>query len=158
MATKNFKDIAYQDINTKSAVSTIRDVPSARRHALKIGRIKAEAAAYENRKSKSKNLVAAPTDRIAIFANEYIPNHFSEDNWVSYTMSVNGKDYSISPLNSNKPGVKIIKYSKFKDSEPHAIILDEPIKEAYLTIMIKTPNAIETPFVSNLKVITGKGV
>lgn len=154
----NFRDIVYSEVNTKAAVSTIREIASARRHVVKVGGILAERTNYTTRKTKSKNLVSAPTDRIAIFANEYIPNHFTDEDWVTYKLTVNGQVYDVSPLNSNKPGIKIVKYSTFKDDEPHAIILDEPIKEAYLTITVRSPNSYETPFVSNLKVITGKGV
>lgn len=153
-----FRDIVYSEVETKPAVSTIRHINSARRHVIKVSNIVAERTAYSTRKSKTKNLVTAPTDRIAIFANEYIPNHFTESDWVTYKLTVNGVTYDIVPLNSNRPGTKVIKYSTFKDDEPYSIILDEPIKEAYLTINIRTPNSYETPFVSNLKVVTGKGV
>lgn len=154
----NFRDIAYSEVKTKAAVSTIRHIKSARRHVVKVSNILAEKTNYSTRKSKTKNLVTAPTDRIAIFANEYIPNHFADSEWVTYVLEVNGVSYDIVPLNSNRPGAKVIKYSVFKDDEPYSIILDEPIKEAYLTITVRTPNSYETPYVSNLKVVTGKGV
>lgn len=154
----SFKDIVYSEVNTKAPVSTIREISSARRHVIKVGGILSERTTYSTRKSKTKNLVSAPTDRIAIFANEYIPSHFANEEWVTYKLTVNGQAYDITPLNSHKPGIKIVKYATFKDDEPHAIILDEPIKEAYLTITLRSPNPYETPFVSNLKVVTGKGV
>lgn len=154
----DFRDIVYGEVKTKAVVSTIRHISSARRHVIKISRIATEKTNYTSRRSKTKNLVTASTDRIAIFANEYIPSHFSNEDWIKYSLMINGKPYDIVPLNSNKPGVKVIKYSKFKDDEPHAIILDEPIKKAYLTITIVTPDPSETPYLSNLKVVTGKGV
>ncbi|MGG2085326.1 hypothetical protein [Lysinibacillus pakistanensis] len=154
----NFRDIVYGEVNTKTAVSTIRSISSGRRHVIKINRIAAEKTNYLSRRARTKNLISSPTDRIAIFANEYVPNHFTDEEWIKYSLLINGKTYDIIPLNSNKPGVKIIKYSKYKDGESHAIILDEPIKEAYLTISIITPDPYETPYLSNLKVVSGKGV
>lgn len=153
-----FRDIVYSEVKTKAPVSTIRHINSARRHAIKVNNIVSEKTTYASRTSKTKNLVTGSTDRIAIFANEYIPNHFADKEWVSYKLCVNGIDYNIVPLNSNRPGIKVIKYSSFKEDEPYAVILNEPIKEAYLTITVRTPNSQETPYVSNLKVVTGKGV
>lgn len=158
MASLNFRDNIYSEVKTKKAVSTIRSISSGRRHVIKISNIAAEKTNYLSKRAKTKNLISAPTDRIAIFANEYIPNHFTNEEWIKYSLLINGKSYDIVPLNSNKPGVKIIKYSKFKDGESHAIILEEPIKEAYLTITIITPDPNETPYLSNLKVVSGKGV
>ena len=137
--------------------TVVRKISSARRHVVKVSNIVAEKTKYTKRRSRTKNLTELATDRIAIFANEYVPSHFSESTeWISYTLEVNGITYDIVPLNSHKPGIKIIKYSLFKEDESHVLYLDEPIKEAYLTISIKTPNNSETPYVSNLKVVTGQ--
>lgn len=152
----DFKEIVYRDINTREPKEEVKIVKTGQRHAIKVSDIFAKRINYQPQTVSTKNLIVKETDRIAIFANEYIPNHFPAGEWVSYKLTVNGRDYKISPINSHREEAKIIKYAKYDDGEPHAIVIKEVIKEAFLTITINTPNSFETPFVSNLKVVTGK--
>ena len=103
----------------------------------------------------TNNLIKKPAKSIAIFANEYIPQHFPKGEYIYYTLTVNGIDYKITPINIDRNGTKIIKTSDFDISSNYSIYIGEEIKTAYLTIKMRSISKYETPFLKNIKVLLG---
>lgn len=90
---------------------------------------------------------------IALFVNEYVPNHFPEGDYVKYMFIINGKLYDIVPINSAKPGHKIIKYSKNIINLSNVGYLKEEIKSVKLKIEMRSYRSKETPIISNIKLL-----
>lgn len=155
---KNIKKIAYSDTETKRINQKIREVKTARRHVIRINGIEAKRKMFRSQTTmKSRELIRVPVDSIALFCNEYIPSHFPDNKYVTYIMTVNGIDYEIEPINSHRQGKKIIRHSDLEANQSYAIYLNESIKSAYLTIIINSYGRTETPYLSNIKILYGRG-
>lgn len=134
---------------------TIKEI-NAKRHVIKIEDISAKRNTYEQYTTlKTNNLVTSPATNIAIFANEYIPTHYSGADYIKYILEINGVSYEIVPINLDRNGIKIIKASSTDKESGYTHYISEKIKEAYLTIQLKAVNEYDAPFLSNLKVLVG---
>lgn len=129
---------------------------SARRHAIKINGISATGNQYAlTTTRRSRQLITEPVESMAFFCNEYIPPHFPDSQYIKYVLTINGTDHEVIPINSDKNGKKIVRTTSSGSNSDYVLYLSESIKSAYLTIIIKTPNKTETPYISNLKVLIG---
>lgn len=129
-------------------------VPTARRHVIKINDLIAKSDKYVKKSIMiSKELISTKTKVLAFFCNEYIPDYMDQES-IKYYMTVNGKDYEIVPVNSNRNGKKIIRFAENSQSADYSIYLDEEIKSAKLTIIIEATED-STPYVSNIKILVG---
>jgi hypothetical protein len=154
----NFKDVAYSDTETKQVEQRIVEVSSARRHVVRVNGIQGQRKQFEAATNmKSRELIRVPVDSIALFCSEQIPSHFANKKYVTYIMTVNGIDYEIEPINSQRPGKKIIRHSELQADQPYAVYIKESIKSAYLTIIVHSHGATETPYLSNIKILYGRG-
>lgn len=126
------------------------------RHLISIDEITADNSTYSDAYFTTNELIGQPVSSIAVFANEYIPSHFSDDTYITYTLTVNGIDYDVVPMNSNQSGTKIIRYSDYTTGDDSIKHIDETIKNATLTVYISMPDCGGTPYLSNLKVCLGK--
>lgn len=154
----DFKEIAYSNTETKRIEQKIVEINSARRHVVRINGIEAKRKRYKAQTTmKSRELIRVPVDSIALFCSEHIPSHFPNEKYVTYILTVNGIDYEIEPINSHRPGKKIIRHSELGADQPYAIYINESIKSAYLTIVINTHGKTETPYLSNIKILYGRG-
>ena len=127
------------------------------RSVIAIGSIQAYSAVYANEAIiTSGELLTAEADRIAIFVNEFIPEHFAARQYIFYSLIVNGVEHSVVPINSQADGKKIIKLNHYDTQDVYAIYLTESIKNASLKVVLWTPNNQETPYLANLKVCYGK--
>lgn len=153
-----FKDIINKDIETVKVpepVTTVLDY--AERQVLKLNSIQAVKRNYELQTSHmTKELLKSPTDRIAFFANEHIPNHFDDGQWIRYYLHVNGRRHEVTPINHHRQGVKIIRKGTYNRGDEKVLLIDESITSAKLEIVVRTRSNLETPYVSNIKVMTGK--
>lgn len=157
------ESLAYRKVDTTDAnnpSSTVVDLPNTKRHAIKINDISAQSASYiTNSKFRTGELISAPVSSIAIFASEYIPPYYTaSDDYIQYVLTVNGVDYDVVPINGYKKGTKIIRCTQHNVLDNYVVKLNESIKSAYLTIIMKTLEAGSTPYLSNLKVCLGKAV
>ena len=108
---------------------------------------------------QSEELISEPVESIAIFTSEYVPSHFPDNqDYIQYILTINGIDYNIVPINSNKEGIKVIRSSKLMSLDTYAEHIGESIKSASLSIIINTPDSYTTPYVSNVKICYGKAV
>jgi hypothetical protein len=156
LSTIDFKEIASQELNGYTINKKLVTVDSAKRHVITINNIKANGNVYkQNNAFKSKELISQPVKSIALFCNEYIPNHFPDNDYFKYVFTINGVDYEIVPINSNRNGKKIIRTTDYSSPSEYVEYLNEEIKSAFLSITIKTPNTNETPYISNLKILIG---
>lgn len=129
---------------------------TARRHTIKLNGISAEGNQYAlTTTRRSRQLITEPVESMAFFCNEYIPDHFPDSQYIKYILTINGTDHEVVPINSEKNGKKIVRTTASGLNSDYVLYLSESIKSAYLTIIIKTPNKTETPFISNLKVLIG---
>ena len=107
---------------------------------------------------KSKNLITSPVDSIAFMVNEYIPEHFVDRTYIEYKMTVNGVDYDMTPLNSQRPGIKVIRMSPTGLNTDYVLYIKESIRSAILSIKMVSTDDNESPFLSNIKICYGKVV
>lgn len=134
------------------------ELPGVKRHAIIVNEIKAYSVKYSSGNFYTWDMIASPVDCIAVFANEYIPAHYPDQKYVKYILTVNGIDYDVVPINSNRTGTKMIRFSDYTVNDSYITHLKEPIKSATLKVLISPTPAGETPYISNLKVCIGKVV
>lgn len=152
----DFKEEVTAEVAGLKSEKKLVKLNTAKRHVIKINGISLAKNIYTTESVvRTSNLIKTPARSIAIFCNEYIPEHFPSGTYIEYHLTVNGQDFEVVPINSNKNGVKIIKTSDLDLNSSYIKYLNQKIKTAYLTIKIKTPNKYETPFISNLKVLVG---
>ena len=96
-------------------------------------------------------------DKISLFATEYIPDHFPENEYIKYYLIINGIEYPVVPANTGKKGINIIKYSEESSAVSEEIqLVHETIKTVVLRVVITPFQRKETPYVSNIKLCIGK--
>ena len=150
--------IAFEKIiaeNDKTTTSTTI-VPSAKRHVIRINDIECKRKQYASHSNfKTGNLITQDTDvyAISVFANVYLPNNMPSD-YVTFTLTVNGVDYKVKPVNSYSDGIKIIRFSQGKMPVEYTKYIGEKITSAYLTINIKSKTKL-TPYINNIKILLG---
>ena len=124
--------------------------------SLTLDNITIEGSSYATGTIVKNSIISTPVESIAVCANEYVPPHFPDDNYIEYVLTVNGKDYNIVPLNSHRQGIKIVRFANYSEGNNHTVHINETIKRAKLKVIIRTARDGETPYVSNLKVCLGK--
>jgi len=94
-----------------------------------------------------------------VFCNEYIPDFIRNNlrNEVTYTLIINGKQYNVVPINSNRRGIKFIKYSKTSLKENYVEYINEPISSIQIGLTIPTTYNY-SPYLANFKLCLGKQV
>lgn len=154
----SIKKTAYGTFNVGGLEHVVLPVDTAKRHVIRINGIDAYSESYKRSSYlKTGELVEQSVESIAIYANEYIPGHFPPGKYITYTLTVNGKDYDVEPINSNRAGKKIIKRETTRKDSSYEVRLGEIIKSAILTIKIESSGEFETPRLSGIKVLYGKG-
>ena len=149
-----FERTITTDNDQTDEITTI--VKSAKRHVIRLNNIEARRKQYIGESIfKSKELISGNKDiyAISIFANIYLPDNLSDD-FVKFTLTINGVDHEILPINSYKNGIKMIRFSQGKMPTEYTKYIGEKITSAYLTVSIKSKNKI-TPYINNLKVLLG---
>lgn len=153
--------IAYIDTfynaagDSNSIIKKVETVNEAKRHVIKIS----EISAYSNKYSKgmliSDELITDPISTMALYCNEYINGDHDISNNVKYFLIINGEEYEVQPINSNRNGKKIIRMSAQNYKSDHIIYLNETIKSAKLKIVIDPTNQDITPYISDVKILYG---
>ena len=135
-------------INTDSGIKLL---PDADRSVIRIHAIDLISAEfYKKTVYTTGELLKAAVDSVAVLATEYAPTGSIE-----YILTVNGKDYTVVPMNSQKTGTKVIRYNAVTAEDDYVTTISEKITSASLTVCINTANSQETPFVSNLRICIG---
>lgn len=153
----DFEDVATTDIKDQEIKTTTKIVPTAQRHVIQISDINAERTTYHPKSiMKSRELINKPTNSIAIFCNEYIPEHILNSSSIKYYLNINGDQIEVVPINSNKNGIKIVRTFALDVTSDYVHYINETIKSAFLTIVIETSDQFNSPAISsNIKVLIG---
>lgn len=154
--TKATDRIAYKQDDT------IIFKPFTKRKRVRINNIKLFSGSYSDGVFISNDLIEdGNVGAVSLFMNQYIPDHFTKDDYIQCSLIVNGTEYDIDPANiPGKNKINIIRYSD-KNSSPstsdNTKIILETIKSLIVKIKIKSFNNSETPYISNIKLCLGKG-
>ena len=105
---------------------------------------------------ESGGLLPTPVRSNAVFANEYVPSHFLNASYFEYILTVNGTDYPVVPINSERSGIKVIRFSENMYGDDYVHHINETIKSAKLKVVIHTTGDGATPYLSHLKICMGK--
>lgn len=140
--------------DNSTVIKKVEKVDSAKRHLIRISDISAFKNKYDKGYIISKELVTDPINTIALYCNEYINSDYTIENNLSYFLILNGVEYKIEPINSNRNGKKIVRMSALYNAD-HVIYLNEDIKSARLKIVINSANQDVTPYISDIKILIG---
>lgn len=143
--------------NAQQPIERTIELPNAKRHVIRISDITAHVGTFSQGYLQTKELISNPVQSIAVFANEYIPEYFPDNKtYIQYILTVNGIDYNIVPINSEKTGTKVIRVSNYSIIDDYVVHINETIKSASLKVVINTMDTNVTPYVSNVKICFGK--
>lgn len=143
--------------NAQQPIERTIELPNAKRHVIRISDITAHVGIFSQGYLQTKELITNPVQSIAVFANEYIPEYFPVNKtYIQYILTVNGIDYDIVPINSEKNGTKVIRVSNYSIIDDYVVHINETIKSASLKVVINTMDSNVTPYVSNVKICFGK--
>lgn len=155
--------LAFSLVDTASKTkqkNTINILGQANRHVITLQNLSAYSGSFSQGLLQTDELITTPINSIAIFASEYIPEHFPNRQYIHYFLTVNGIEYPVIPINSNRNDVstKIIRMSDYSNTDSYISHIKESIKSASLKIVIDTPSNDQTPFINNLKILYGMAV
>ena len=143
--------------NAQQPIERTVELLNAKRHVIRISDITAHVGTFTQGYLQTKELISNPVQSIAVFANEYIPEYFPDNKtYIQYILTVNGIDYDIVPINSEKTGTKVIRVSNYSIMDDYVVHINETIKSASLKVVINTMDSNVTPYVSNVKICFGK--
>lgn len=130
------------------------------RKIIRINEVEARRVMFNSGSGTTENIITSGRAISAgIFVNEYIPdfvkNNLTDD--IKYVLIINGKNYEVIPINSDKKGIKLIKYSQTPVKENYVTYINEPINSLQVALVI--PTALKySPYLANLKLCLGKQV
>ena len=130
------------------------------RKIIRINEVEARRVMFNNGSGTTENIITSGRAISAgIFVNEYIPdfvkNNLTDE--IKYVLIINGKNYEVIPINSDKKGIKLIKYSQTPVKENYVTYINEPINSLQVALVI--PTALKySPYLANLKLCLGKQV
>lgn len=145
-------------VSASSETETVKLPSTVARHAVSLNGIEADGSSYSDATFETAELISAPVNSIAVFASEYVPPQFTDEIYFYYTLTVNGKDYNVVPINAERSGIKVIRFTDYASGDSYVEHIKESIKSAKLKVQIRTSSANATPYLSNLKICFGKAV
>lgn len=130
------------------------------RKFVRIDAMQARRNSFKEGSGTTQNIITSGKAVCAgIFCNEYIPD-FIQDALrqdIQYQLIVNGVAHNVVPVNSDKKGIKLVKYSKNPIKEKYIEYIDEPITTLQIAMIV--PTAYDySPYIANLKLCLGKQV
>lgn len=138
------------------STETIVELASAKRSVIRINNISASRAVYTSKGTLVfNNFITDAVNTISVFANEYSADDIDLRKSVQYTLTINGKDYDILPINSQSNGKKVIRTTSKALPADHVHYINESIKNATLTISLSTSKQYASPYISDLKILVG---
>lgn len=133
--------------------------PNTLREKITINNIKLYQSKYENTTIETDNIITGGSvDKVGLFASEYIPDHFTDTDYIKYYLIVNGTEYEVVPVNSGKEGTRLIKYSTetYPENSSYISTISENIKSVRVKISINKAGDDDSPYVGNIKLCLGK--
>lgn len=130
------------------------------RKIIRINEVEARRVMFNSSSGTTENIITSGRAISAgIFVNEYIPDFIKNNltDEIKYVLIINGKNYEVIPINSDKKGIKLIKYSQTPIKENYVTYINEPINSLQVALVI--PTALKySPYLANLKLCLGKQV
>ena len=145
----------YSENLNSSAIKKTMIVNSAKRHVIRLNNIDLFKNKYAKGMIISKELITSPIKCISLYCNEYINSNYTIGKNVSYYLILNGKEFKVEPINSQRNGKKIARKSSQVYKAEHVIYLNEEIKSAKLKIVMNASNVDITPYISDIKILIG---
>lgn len=156
LKSTKFTDEQIAFIKKSLSTETLIELKTAKRSVIKINNIAASRAVYTSKGTLTfDNFITDAINTIAIFANEYAADDIDIRTNVQYSLSVNGKDYEILPINCQTSGKKVIRTTSKTLPAEHVYYISESIKNAALTISMSTSKQYASPYISDLKILVG---
>jgi hypothetical protein len=148
--------LAYEKAFTDSSSTTTKivTVTSAKRHLIKLNGVTLSKNVYTEGTSTTSELITDPVKYISLYCNEYVNSNNSMSSLVNYYLIINGTEYEIVPINSQRNGNKIIRVSSTTYKLDNTIYVTESIKRAKLKIKVNATSSV-TPYISNMKILIG---
>jgi hypothetical protein len=148
--------LAYEKAFTDSSSTTTKivTVTSAKRHLIKLNGVTLSKNVYTEGTSTTSELITDPVKYISLYCNEYVNSNNSMSSLVNYYLIINGTEYEIVPINSQRNGNKIIRVSSTTYKLDNTIYVTESIKSAKLKIKVNATSSV-TPYISNMKILIG---
>jgi hypothetical protein len=149
-------ELAYKKAftNNSSTTTKIVTVNSAKRHLIKLNNITLNQNVYTKGSSITNELITDPIKYISLYCNEYASSKSNIEGLATYSLIINGTEYPVVPINSQRNGTKIIRVSAQTFQVDNTVYVKESIKSAKLKI-IANGTANVTPYISNIKVLIG---
>lgn len=130
------------------------------RKIIRINEVEARRVMFNSGSGTTENIITSGRAISAsIFVNEYIPDFIKNNltDEIKYVLIINGKNYEVIPINSDKKGIKLIKYSQTPVKENYVTYVNEPINSLQVALVI--PAVLKySPYLANLKLCLGKQV
>ena len=130
------------------------------RKIIRINEIEARRVMFNSGSGTTENIITSGRAVSAsVFVNEYVPDFIKNNltDEIKYILIINGKNYEVIPINSDKKGIKLIKCSKTPVKENYITYINEPINSLQVALVI--PAALKySPYLANLKLCLGKQV
>jgi hypothetical protein len=122
--------LAYEKAFTDSSSTTTKivTVTSAKRHLIKLNGVTLSKNVYTEGTSTTSELITDPVKYISLYCNEYVNSNNSMSSLVNYYLIINGTEYEIVPINSQRNGNKIIRVSSTTYKLDNTIYVTESIK------------------------------
>lgn len=149
-------DLAYISTTQEnnSTIRIINKVPTAKRHVIKLNDLSVYQNKYNSGSIISNELLSEPIKYISLYCNEYINPNYNIEDYIKYYLYINGNQYEVIPINSQRNGTKIIRLTTSTYVADNTEYINESIKSAYLKIVINSSDDI-SPFISNIKILIG---
>lgn len=148
--------LAYEKAFTDSTSTTTKivTVTSAKRHLIKLNGITLSKNVYTKGTSTTAELITDPVKYIGLYCNEYINSDYDISDMVNYYLVINGTEYEVVPINSQRNGTKIIRMSSNTYQVDNTKYVTESIKSAKLKVTVNATKSV-TPYISNMKILIG---
>lgn len=136
---------------------TLHKITGAKRHLIRLNEIELSRSTYDNNSYfTTDNLLNYPVQAVAVYADTYIPQHFKADDYILFTLTINGRAFEIVPINSALNGIKIIKTSTLELHNSYSDYINEPITDVRLTVRFKCPNTYESAVANHIRLLVGE--
>ena len=130
----------------------IEFIENSARSVILLNEITAYNSKYEESSMVSDTFTIDKAHDVAIYSEEKIYGSDEIESSIEYILNINGTDYPIVPINSERDGVQLIKTSDFEYYNPKTTLITDKISSAYLTVNFKPVAESKTGFCKNIKI------
>ena len=141
-----------EELARKINEEKIESIKDSVRYAILLNEITAYNSKYVESSMVSDTFAIENAHDIGIYVNEKIYGSADIGDNIQYYLNINGTDYKIAPLNSERNRIQLIKTSDFEYYNPKVQLITDKISSAYLTVIFKTEAESQTAFCKDIKI------